>query len=133
MPDSCAGVRHIRKNRILIPGAQYEPHFKMLALPMITQRMAQATPILVGATILLCLVRWTSQRLRLKRLGKEAPAVAYWAPLGRLFQSTPFPPELILELLQELTFLQQPSIESTTTTFSLGHAKSSSVRGEQCL
>lgn len=37
--------------------------------------------------ILHFLVRWDSARQRVKKLGQKAPAVAYWAPFGKIILS----------------------------------------------
>ncbi len=59
-----------------------KPHFMMLAPPLPTLWMTWSTYLLLGVAIVLCLFTWISPRLRLRQSGREAPAVAYWAPFG---------------------------------------------------
>lgn len=57
-------------------------NLRMLSLQGLTERTFQVPAILVCVLISLCLVRWNSQRLRVKNMGNKAPAAVYWAPLG---------------------------------------------------
>lgn len=98
----------------------------MQALQSLTERMFRTPGILVGLVVLLCFIKWSSPRLRVKKLGGQAPAAVYWAPFGK--PAAPvlaffFFPELILALhCQVLTFLQRLSAGFSVMTSLLGHA-----------
>lgn len=71
----------------------------MIALQSFTARLFRAPAILVGVAILLWLIRWNFQRLRVKKLGSRAPAAVYWAPFGNYSTQN-----LLLEIIFMLSF-----------------------------
>ena len=75
---TCLAQIRAHTTRLVVPVA----NLGMLSLQGLTERTFQVPAILVGVLISLCLMRWNSRRLRVKKLGNKAPAAVYWAPLG---------------------------------------------------